>query len=389
MTRSTDPVVLAQALLSCPSLTPDDAGTYALVESILQPLGFEFDVQTFAADGTIPVRNLFAKRGSGSPHFLFAGHVDVVPTGDATQWSAPPFAADIKDGVLYGRGAVDMKGAVACKLAAMARFLELNPDFRGALSLLLTADEEGPAVNGTAPMLAYLHGKGERFDACVLGEPTNPQAVGDAYKIGRRGSLSATLTVRGVQGHVAYPHLAHNPLKALRRLLDALDHSPLDGGSEHFQASNLEIVSIDTNNPSFNVIPLESKAKFNIRWNDRFTAQSLIEELEQRLQSVDLSGFSYTLDVVRPISDCFRTAPGRLVDGVMDGIRMVTGRDADGSTSGGTSDARFIKDYCPVVEFGLVGQTMHQIDERVPVSDLETLTQIYVELLKRFFAGGS
>jgi len=386
-----DPVALTRALLRCPSVTPEEGGALAFLAERLGAAGFAVDRVTFSEPGTPDVENLFARIGEGGPHLVFAGHTDVVPPGDETAWTHPPFAAALADGHVVGRGAVDMKGAVACFVAAALDHIAAHGGRpRGTLSLLLTGDEEGPAVNGTVKLLRWAAERGERFDHCILGEPTNPRALGDAVKIGRRGSLSGTLIVSGRQGHVAYPHLAANPIPDLAAMIAALRAAPLDRGTAHFDPSNLEFTSVDVGNRAFNVIPGEARARFNVRYNDSYTQASLKAWIEQRCADAAAAfgeGIGWRLVFEPSNADVFLTAPGPFVDLVVAAIAEVTGRTPALSTSGGTSDARFIKDYCPVVEFGLVGDTMHQVDERVPVADLERLTAIYRRIIDRYFAG--
>lgn len=381
-----DPVALAQAIIQCDSVTPREGGALVLLESVLLDIGFSVERPVFEAEGTPKVENLFARIGTGQPHFAFAGHTDVVPPGDADAWRHPPFSGTIEDGVLFGRGAVDMKGGIAAFVAAAARFVGQRKDLDGSVSLIITGDEEGPAVNGTVKLMQWCKERGEVFDACIVGEPTNPETLGDAIKIGRRGSLSGTITVNGKQGHVAYPHLADNPAPRLVRLLAALtDHQP-DAGTEHFQATNLEVVSIDIGNPAWNVIPNSATARFNVRYNDTWTAETLKNWIGGRLR--DGTGDDHTAFEVAyepSVSDVFLTRSDALIKTLSDAVETETGRTPELSTGGGTSDARFIKNYCPVVEFGLVGQTMHQVDERVPVNDLVALSSIYERFLERYF----
>jgi succinyl-diaminopimelate desuccinylase len=379
MTLLTDPVALAQALVRCPSITPEDAGALDVVEDALARLGFRCHRLTFAAPDTAPVQNLYARLGSAPPNLAFAGHTDVVPPGDASAWRAAPFAAELIDGELYGRGATDMKGAIACFIAATARLLdERRP--RGSISCLITGDEEGPAVNGTQRLLAWLRERGETLDACLVGEPTNPERLGETIKIGRRGSMTGWLTVRGVQGHVAYPERADNPIPRLLRLLDGLIREPLDAGSAHFQPSRLVITSVDVGNPASNVIPAAARATFNIRFNDLHTPAALEARLRELLRRID-AGHELAISTS---GEAFVASPGPLTLLLADAIAAELGRVPEHSTSGGTSDARFIKDMCPVVEFGLVGQTMHQTDERVALADLEALTRVYLAFLDRY-----
>lgn len=382
-----DPVAILRDLITAPSVTPDAGEAIARLARILAAAGFDCETVTFSAPGTPDVVNLYARIGQGAPHLTFGGHVDVVPPGDAAGWRHDPFSATIEDGRLYGRGAVDMKGGIAAFVAAALDHLATRRPGAGTLSFLITGDEEGPSINGTVKLLRWAHDRGERFDAAIVGEPTNPQAVGDAIKVGRRGSLSGTITVTGRQGHVAYPHLADNPIPGLIRLIGALLAEPLDAGNERFQPSNLEFVSVDVGNPAWNVIPGTARARFNIRFNDRWSRPTLDAWLRARLAAAAGDGLAWTLALETPSSDSFLTVDPRLVDGLGAAIETVTGHRPELSTGGGTSDARFIKDYCPVVEFGLVGQTMHQVDEHVPVADLVTLTAIYRVFLDGFFDG--
>ena len=384
-----DPVAVLQALIRMPSVTPDSGDALDGVAAVLTKLGFEIDQPVFSAPDTPDIANLFATvgstAGSNAKHFAFAGHLDVVPEGDAADWSHGPFSADIESGKLYGRGAVDMKGGVAAMIAATARFIEKHGrSFDGRLSFILTGDEEGPAINGTGPLMAHIDAKGERIDACLLGEPTNPAIMGEMVKVGRRGSLSATLTVEGMQGHVAYPDLAANPLNPLVTALGVLKE-PLDAGTDLFQPSNLEPVTIDTGNMADNVIPQRTSTRINIRFNPTWTVQTLEKELRRRLDGIAWQGCDYTLSIKPGASEAFYAPPGPFVDALVEAIETSTGVKPKLSTSGGTSDARFIKDYCPVVEFGLVGQTMHQVDEHVEIAHLEALTEIYGHVLERFF----
>ncbi len=373
-----DPVALTRALIRCRSITPTDDGALDVIEGALTSLGFDCHRLRFESEGTPPVDNLYARLGGGSPHLMFAGHSDVVPPGDASSWRVDPFVGEIVDGELFGRGAVDMKGAVGCFVAAVARLIETGPP-AGSVSLLITGDEEGPAINGTAKVLDWLAARDEVIDACVVGEPTNPEQIGQMIKIGRRGSLSGRLVVRGVQGHVAYPDRADNPVSRLAAMLRALAE-PLDEGSEHFPPSMLVPTTFDVGNDATNVIPSEARANFNIRFNDRHTAESLEAWLREKLDGV---GGRYRLET-RCSGPAFLTEPGPFTELMAAAIREELGVTPELSTSGGTSDARFIKDVCPVIEFGLVGQTMHQVDERVNVADLETLTRIYLRLLRAY-----
>jgi succinyl-diaminopimelate desuccinylase len=383
---SADPVTIARDLLRCPSVTPAEGGALTCLENLLKDAGFEVNRVVFAEPGTVPVENLHARIGAGSPHLVFAGHTDVVPPGDEAKWTRPPFAGEIAGGVLYGRGAVDMKGAIACALAATIDYCRTERRARpGSISFLITGDEEGVAVNGTVKLLRWAADRGEKFDHCLLGEPTNVKALGDTVKIGRRGSLNATLVVTGTQGHVAYPDLADNPVRRLVAVMHALLVEPLDRGSAHFSPSNLEFTSVDVGNKTVNLIPAEARARFNIRYNDHHTAAALRVLVEARIQKAAGENGRWRVDWEPSNADVFLTAPGPFVELVSDAIGEVAGRRPELSTSGGTSDARFIKNYCPVVEFGLVNATMHAIDERVATADLTALTAIYRRILDRYF----
>lgn len=380
---SLDPVALAQALIRCPSVTPADAGALAVVEGALRPLGFNCHPLRFAEDGFPTIDNLYARLGTGGPFICFAGHTDVVPPGPLEAWSVDPFAGAIVDNVLIGRGACDMKGSIAAFLAATARFVgRRGADFGGSIGLLITGDEEADAVNGTAKMLAWLAERGERPDGCLVGEPTATDHVADTLKIGRRGSVTMNLTVHGIQGHTAYPHKADNAANRLVRMLNALLAQPLDNGSDHFDPSNLEVTTIDIGNPAANVIPASARARINIRYNDLHTGQSLEKWARDRFDTVE---GDYNL-TARIGGESFVTPPGRLSDLVTDAVERVTGRRPQMSTSGGTSDARFIKDYCPVVDCGLVNRTIHQVDEQASVADIRALTDIYEAVLNAAFA---
>jgi succinyl-diaminopimelate desuccinylase len=376
-----DPVALAAELITKPSVTPADAGALDVVARALEALGFKVARHRFGE-----IDNLYARLGTAAPNFCFAGHTDVVPTGDLAQWSVDPFAGVEREGVLIGRGAADMKGAIAAFIAATARHLATAGPPPGSISFLITGDEEGAAIDGTRALLGALKSEGERIDHCLVGEPTNPDAMGDMIKNGRRGSLNATLTVTGVQGHVAYPHKAANPVRALIDILSALQSHRLDDGAPGFQPSNLEVVTVDVGNPATNVIPETATARLNIRFNTAHTGHSLGEWLRAAAARAS-ANFPGRIDWdIRVSGEAFFTAPGFLTDIVQDACEAVTGRRPALSTTGGTSDARFIKDHCPVCEFGLVGATMHQIDERVAVADIATLTAIYEEVLARYFA---
>lgn len=377
-------VEIARDLLRVPSLTPAGPDAFDLVEGWLEAAGFTVRRRVFSEPGTTDTINLWAEIGEGRPHLAFNGHLDVVPPGPEARWRHGPFSGELADGELWGRGAVDMKGGVAAFLAAALAHVAANRS--GHLSILLTGDEEGPAVNGTRKIADWCAGEGAAFDAAIVGEPTSIARLGDNLKIGRRGSLSGTVTVNGVQGHAAYPERAANPVPPLLAIAAALKEPPLDAGTAHFAPSNLEIVSIDVGNPSWNVIPGEARLRFNVRYNDTYRRDTLPDELARRVAAVALpAGVSAQLAIEPGYGDVFLTEPGPFVDGLTAAIAEVTGLTPELGTGGGTSDARFLKDLCPVVEFGLVGTTMHQLDERVPVAELEALTDIYGRFLVRFF----
>ncbi|MEM6463179.1 MAG: succinyl-diaminopimelate desuccinylase [Pseudomonadota bacterium] len=390
----TDPVAILKALVRCASVTPQDDGALDTLQQILEQLGFSVERVTFEEDGTAPIDNLYARLGTGGPHLMFAGHTDVVPAGDVGDWSHPPFAGEIAGGELYGRGAVDMKGGIACFVAAVARHIQANGIPAGSVSLLITGDEEAAAINGTVKLVEWAANKGESWDGCLVGEPTNPERLGDMIKIGRRGSLSATITVTGVQGHAAYPHLADNPVRAILPMLESLIEPPFDEGNDRFPPTNLEITSVDVGNPAVNVIPARASASFNVRFNDQWSAETLMTEIVRRLDKAasddrfraDRGRADYGIDWRDRPSPMFITRDEPLIGTLSDSVEARTGRKPELSTTGGTSDARYIKDYCPVVEFGLVGKTMHMVDESVALSDLEGLTGIYEEFLQRWFA---
>jgi succinyl-diaminopimelate desuccinylase len=390
----TDALSIARDLIRCPSVTPADAGALEVLERALTAAGFTCHRVTFTEPGTADVDNLYARIGTEGPHITFAGHTDVVPPGDESAWSVGAFSGEVKDGVLHGRGAVDMKGGIACSVAAVLEHLAAHggkprsdgqESGSGSISFLITGDEEDVSINGTLKLLKWAAERGEKFDHCVLGEPSNVETLGDTIKVGRRGSQSGTLYVDGMQGHVAYPHRAANPVPDISRLIVAISDEPLDHGSAQFQPSNLEFVSVDVGNKAFNVIPGEARARFNIRYNDNHTQASLRDLVEARLAKACGNRIKARIVWEPSNSNVFVTKPGPFTDLAVSAIEEVTGRKPELSTSGGTSDARFISSYCPVIEFGLVGQTMHQIDERVPVKDLETLTRVYRGILTRYF----
>jgi succinyl-diaminopimelate desuccinylase len=385
-----DPVALTSELVRCPSVTPAEGGALAFLDKTLTAAGFTVHRMTFSEPGTEDVENLYARIGSAAPHLMFAGHTDVVPPGDETAWLHPPFAGAVANGLLYGRGAVDMKGGIACAVAAVLDHLAAHggkpqKNDKGSISFLITGDEEGIAVNGTPKLLKWAAEHGETFDHCILSEPSNVAALGDTIKVGRRGSLNGTLIVSGKQGHVAYPDRADNPIRGLVRLIEALQSEPLDRGSELFPPSHLEFTSVDVGNKTVNLIPGEARARFNVRFNDRHTLESLKVLLQQRAAKAAGNSIRFLFEFQPSNAGVFVTKPGPFMDVVVGAIKDVTGRKPELSTSGGTSDARFISNYCPVVEFGLVGDTMHQIDERTPVADLQKLTEIYGKILERYF----
>jgi succinyl-diaminopimelate desuccinylase len=385
-----DALAIAQDLIRCRSVTPADAGALGVLENLLKANGLAVHRVTFSEPGTADIDNLYARIGTSTPHITFAGHTDVVPPGDETAWSFGAFSGEVKDGFLYGRGAVDMKGGIACSVAAVLQYLadhggRPQADGRGSISFLITGDEEDVSVNGTVKLLQWAAARGEKFDHCVLGEPSNQEVLGDCIKVGRRGSQSGTLYVNGLQGHVAYPQRASNPVPDISRLIVALSDEPLDHGSAQFQASNLEFTSVDVGNTASNVIPGQARAKFNIRYNDLHTQEGLRKLVEERLAKATGNRIRARIVWEPSNSNVFVTKPGAFTDLAVAAIEKVTGRKPELSTTGGTSDARFVASYCPVIEFGLVGQTMHQINERAAVSDLEKLTKIYRGILDRYF----
>ena len=373
-------VELAQRLIRCPSVTPAEGGALDLLEAELTALGFVCTRLPFG-EGADRIDNLFARYGTAAPHFCFAGHTDVVPVGSKSDWQFDPFGGEIVDGKLYGRGAADMKGGVAAFVAAAARLIKADA-CPGSLSLLITGDEEGVAVNGTVKMVEWARDHDQVPDVCVVGEPTNPDQIGDVIKNGRRGSLSCRLTVDGVQGHVAYPHLADNPITRLTHMLAPVNGCELDGGNAHFDPSTANVTSIDVGNAAGNVIPARAVATFNIRFNTDHSAESLVGWLEEHFNRV---GGNWSAEW-RASAHPFLTPPGILTEVVADAAEAITGRRPSLSTTGGTSDARFITHMCPVCEFGLVGQTMHKVDEHVVAADIDVLTDIYTDAVTRFFA---
>jgi succinyl-diaminopimelate desuccinylase len=382
MAMTTTAVDLCRALVRCRSVTPEDGGALGILEATLKQAGFATHRIVFSEAGTPDIDNLYARIGTTAPFLAFAGHTDVVPVGDATNWRSDPFAGEVADGAIWGRGTADMKGGVAAFAAAACTFVARRRLPKGSIGFLITGDEEGPAINGTEKLLRWAYEKGERFDHCIVGEPTSFEVLGDTIKIGRRGCLNGTLIVAGRQGHAAYPERADNPIPKLMALLDALTAAPLDKGTPRFDASNLEIVSVDVGNPAFNVIPAEARARFNIRFNDLWEPETLAAELRRRLDSV---GMKFALEFEPCNAPAFLTTPDSFTTLVTDAVEKKTGRRPALSTSGGTSDARFIRAYCPVIEFGLVGATAHMVDEHVAIADLEGLTEIYTAILEAYF----
>ncbi|MGE0223189.1 MAG: succinyl-diaminopimelate desuccinylase [Acetobacteraceae bacterium] len=375
MTDLTDPLGLAQALIRCNSVTPADGGSLSVLSEALERLGFAVTRLKYGE-----IDNIFARLGADGPHVCFAGHTDVVPVGSAN-WRFDPFGATVHDGVLYGRGACDMKGAIAAFVAGVARHLQDGKP-KGSISFLITGDEEGPAVDGTVKVLEWMKQHGQIPDFCLVGEPTCPVKLGDMVKIGRRGSVNMKIEVHGTQGHVAYPHRADNPVHRLIRIVHALTAAPVDAGTDWFEPSTLQITSIDVGNTATNVIPASARAALNIRFNDKHSGKSLTEWVR-----ATVAQHAERFDLDSAISgESFVTKPGPLVDILRKAIIDATGVEPKLDTGGGTSDARFIANYCPVAEFGLVGATMHQTDERVPVAELRDLARIYRGVIASFLA---
>lgn len=385
----TDVIELTRTLVRCESVTPREAGALQLLEQTLAPLGFACERMDFTQAGTDDVANLYARIGSGGKHFCFAGHSDVVPVGDLSSWTIGPFAAELSGGYLFGRGAADMKGAIAAFTDAAARFLaRRGRDCGGSISLLITGDEEGPAINGTVKMLQRLAERGETIDACIVGEPTSSKRFGDMMKIGRRGSMTVDLVVRGVQGHVAYPERLDNAVHRLSAIIEALVREPIDKGSTHFQPTSLQFTTVDVGNPATNIAPGTAKARFNTRFNDLWTSKTLLAHLKERIERANeaLGGTGTVEYGVQVSGESFYTPPGPLSDLVAGAVRDIAGVETELSTTGGTSDARFIRNYCPVLEFGLVGESMHKVDEKSAVADLKMLARVYETVLDRYFA---
>jgi succinyl-diaminopimelate desuccinylase len=381
---SIDPIALAQSLIRCRSVTPEDDGAIRVVIDALEPLGFVCHRLRFETAGTAPVENLYARFGTAAPNFCFAGHTDVVPPGDEKSWRHAPFAAEIRGDVLYGRGAADMKAAIACFITAAGRFLQQTTS-RGSISLLITGDEEGLNINGTKRVLDWLREKGERLDQCLVGEPTSAASSGDTIKIGRRGSMRVEITVRGMQGHTAYPHRAINPIPILASLVARLAEEKLDCGTPHFEPSTLAFTTFDVGNPAGNVSPAEARAACNIRFNDLHTPESIAGQIEGLARQIAAQSNSEISVAYSVGGTAFVTQPGPFTDLLSRAIADVTGSTPTLSTTGGTSDARFIKDHCPVAEVGLPGATMHQVDECVPVAEIHRLADIYAAILEAYF----
>ncbi len=380
-----DPIEFARALIRCRSVTPDEGGALSYIESVLKPAGYATHRMTFSEAGTADVENLYARVGTSGPNLCFAGHTDVVPPGDVKAWTHDPFAADESDGMLFGRGAVDMKGAIACFMAAALR-VSAAGELPGSISFLITGDEEGPSINGTAKVLDWLTQRGEKLDACLVGEPSNPKTLGEEIKIGRRGSLNAELVVAGKQGHAAYPQLAENPVPKLARIIDRLSSQVLDRGTPDFEPSSLQVTVIAVPNTATNVIPAQASAKFNIRYNDLWRRPQLEEWVQLQCEAAAESVGARWCVAFSGTGDVFLTKPGPLVETLRDAVYTVTGRVPALTTGGGTSDARFIQAHCPVIEFGLVNATIHQVNEHAALADLHQLTAVYESFIRNFFS---
>lgn len=380
------PLVLTQQLIRCQSVTPFDDGALDIIDQLLQKAGFTNVRLPFSENQTPVIDNLYARFGTQEPCLLFAGHTDVVPPGDASLWKHDPFSATVDGELLYGRGSADMKGGVACMVMAALHFVRKHPDFKGSIAFLISGDEEGPAINGTVKVLDWMQQNNQSFDHCILGEPSNPHTLGQMIKIGRRGSLTGHLTVYGKQGHVAYPDLADNPIPKLLTLMQALSAKSLDDGNALFDPSNLEFTNLEVGNTASNVIPAKATATFNIRFNDFWTSETLAKDIASRI-ATSASNIQYELNFLPTNAEAFITQPNTFTELVKNVIQQETGLTADYSTTGGTSDARFIKNFGPVIEFGLTNATIHQIDEHVKVDDLDKLTRIYEKILKHYFRG--
>ncbi len=376
---------LAKELIRFPSVTPVDAGVMSFLEKKLKQLGFKTKVLEFREKNSKPVKNLYAKLGNKSPNFCYAGHLDVVPAGNLKDWTVNPFKPSIKKGHLIGRGANDMKSSIAAFVAAISNFIKNYSDFKGSISLLITGDEEGVAINGTKKVVEYLKKRKEKIDFCLVGEPTNPSKLGEMIKIGRRGSMNGRLTITGVQGHVAYPHRANNPSTALVQILNEIKDIKFDKGTKDFQATNLEITKININNTADNIIPGFATATFNIRFNNKHSSTSLKSKINKVIKKISAKNKSKYKIEYSVSGEAFLTNPNKTTFMIQDIIKKITKIKPKLSTTGGTSDARFIRKIAPCLEFGLVGKTMHKVDEAVSLSDLKKLTLIYSNILKNYF----
>ena len=384
--NTSDPAALLEKLLTCPSVTPDEAGALRVLEDFLTPLGFSCTRLTFDGDGSYPVENLFATRGAGTPHLLYAGHVDVVPAGPEEEWSAPPFGARLIDGNMIGRGAVDMKGGIAAWCSAVEALVRSDRTGSGTISLAITCDEEADAINGTEKLLEWAGENGHAFDLAIVGEPASAGAVGDRVRVGRRGSYNGRIVIRGQQGHVAYPGDTINPIPVAAAIATKLTAEKLDDGTPHFEPSNLQITAIHAGGKTTNLVPGEAELLFNIRHNDHWTPDLLTTWLRDRIAAVDAGRSRIELFPPTRTARCFLSAGNTRVDDLVEAVTSKTGSAPQLSTGGGTSDARFIARYCPVVELGLIGTTMHQIDERVSLTDLKELTGLYETIITQFMA---
>jgi len=385
MAKIINELSFTKELIKIPSVTPIDAGAIDLVTKRLKSLGFKCTILNFKDKNTPPIKNLYARLGTSSPNFCFAGHTDVVPTGNAKSWDAGPFSGIVKNGKIYGRGASDMKGGIACFIAAVSEFIKDQKKFKGSISFIITGDEEGVAINGTKKVVNYLKKKKEKIDFCIVGEPSNRKVLGQMMKIGRRGSITTHLTLSGIQGHVAYPHEACNPSTPLIKILDKLKSAKLDNGTNNFQPSNLEITKIGTDSYADNVIPATSSATFNIRFNNKHNHSSLKKKISTIVQTIAKKYKCKPIVKFSETGTAFITRPGETVRMMSQVIKKITNQKPVLSTSGGTSDARFIKDIAPCVEFGLVGNTMHKINECVSINDLKKLKKIYYKILETYF----
>ena len=379
-----DPLELTSELIRCRSITPNNDGAIELLSEKLEKIGFNCEIIEFTEEGTEPIKNLWAQIGKKSPCLSFAGHTDVVPVADEDSWTSPPFEGRNDGNIIIGRGAADMKGSISSFVSAASNYLdECSKEFKGSIAFIITGDEEGVAINGTCKLLEWMENKGHKFDDCIVGEPTNPNKLGEMIKIGRRGSTNITIKYNGKEGHVAYPDLADNPIPKLVKLLNELIKQPLDDGNEYFDASNLELTSIDTGNSATNVIPSSISASLNIRFNDTFDKNKIEKEIHNRLSKLGYDNFDVSF---QHSGDSFITEPGKFVNDLEKIIKKHTDIKPILSTTGGTSDARFIKDYGRVVEFGLVGKSMHKIDEYSNNNDIVKLRDIYLDVLRNYFS---